>query len=65
MEFKLFQKILKKYFINKIILANETYTDEQLQTIVNYCKSDVKANKELFLKQIEDIEKKEILTGHK
>ena len=54
---------LKKYFINKIILANETYTDEQLQTIVNYCKSDVKANKELFLKQIEDIEKTRNLDG--
>ena len=54
---------LKKYFINKIILANETYTDEQLKTIVNYCKSDVAAGKELFLKQIEDIEKTRSFDG--
>jgi|TARA_E500000318_G_scaffold105195_2_gene111858 DNA polymerase-1 len=54
---------LKKYFINKIILPNETYTDEQLKTIVNYCISDVEAGKELFLRQLEDIEKTRNLDG--
>ena len=34
---------LKKYFINKIILANETYTDEQMSKILDYCESDVEA----------------------
>ena len=54
---------LKKYFINKIILPNETYTDEQLKMIVNYCISDVEAGKELFLRQLEDIEKTRNLDG--
>ena len=54
---------LKKYFINKIILPNETYTNEQLKTIVNYCISDVEAGKELFLRQLEDIEKTRNLDG--
>ena len=54
---------LKKYFINKIILPNETYTDEQLKTIVNYCISDVEAGKELFFRQLEDIEKTKNLDG--
>ena len=54
---------LKKYFINKIILPNETYTDEQLKTIVNYCISDVEAGKELFFRQLEDIEKTRNLDG--
>lgn len=48
---------LKKYFINKIILAYDTYTDEQMAKILEYCTSDVDANVTLFLAQIEEIEK--------
>ena len=47
---------LKKYFINKIILANDTYTDEQMSKILDYCTSDVDANAALFLEQIKEIE---------
>jgi len=48
---------LKKYFINKIILANETYTDEQMSKILDYCESDVEAGAALFLEQCKEIEK--------
>ena len=48
---------LKKYFINKIILANETYTDEQMSKILDYCESDVGAGAALFLEQCKEIEK--------
>jgi len=47
---------LKKYFINKIILAHDTYTDEQMSKILDYCTSDVDANAALFLEQIKEIE---------
>ena len=48
---------LKKYFINKIILAHDSYTDEQMAKILEYCTSDVDANVALFQAQIEEIEK--------
>ena len=48
---------LKKYFINKIILAKETYTDEQMSKILDYCESDVEAGAALFLEQCKEIEK--------
>ena len=48
---------LKKYFIEKIILANETYNQVQLNKIVEYCESDVEAGSALFFRQLADIEK--------
>ncbi len=48
---------LKDYFVKKIILPNETYTKEQMDKIIEYCRSDVDATAELFLNQLKDIEK--------
>ena len=48
---------LKKYFINKIILPNETYTQDQMSKILEYCTSDVDAGAALFLEQCKEIEK--------
>jgi len=47
---------LKKYFINRIILAHDTYTDAQMSKVLDYCTSDVEAGAALFLEQIKEIE---------
>ena len=47
----------QKYFINKIILPNETYTQDQMSKILEYCTSDVDAGAALFLEQCKEIEK--------
>ena len=56
---------LKDYFVKKIILAHDTYTDEQMSKILDYCTSDVEAGAALFLEQIKEIEKVKKFDGPK
>ena len=41
-----------------IVMDNKTYTDDQRKRILKYCLEDVELTEKVFLKQIEDIEKK-------
>ena len=49
----------------KVVYENKTYTPEQRERILKYCLEDVELTEKVFLKQLEDIKKKNNLKTEK